>query len=123
MFLPVYASVEKLDRSLLEASHDLGATRAQTFTRITLPLTLPGIVGGSIIVFIPSLGNFVVPDVLGGAKVMMIGNLVEQQFLYARNWPFGAALSMIIMATVLVLMLLYVMLVLRRSSDDQSVTV
>lgn len=123
MFLPIYASVEKLDRSLIEASHDLGATRIQTFVRVILPLTLPGIVGGSIIVFIPSLGNFVVPDILGGAKVMMIGNLVEQQFLYARNWPFGAALSMIIMASVLVIMLGYVSLVLRRTGDDQSVAV
>ncbi|MDH3474197.1 MAG: ABC transporter permease [Rhodospirillales bacterium] len=123
MFLPLYASVEKLDRSLLEASHDLGATRTQTFLRVILPLTLPGIVGGSIIVFIPSLGNFIVPDVLGGAKVMMVGNLVEQQFLYARNWPFGAALAMMIMATVLLLMLFYVTLVLRRADDDQSVTV
>ncbi len=117
MFLPVYASVEKLDKSLLEASHDLGATRAQTFFRVVLPLTLPGIVGGSVIVFIPSLGNFIVPAVLGGAKVMMIGNLVEQQFLYARNWPFGAALSMMIMATVVLLMLVYVTLVLRRSDQ------
>lgn len=123
MFLPVYASVEKLDRSLVEASHDLGATRAQTFMRVILPLTLPGIVGGSIIVFIPSLGNFIVPDVLGGARVMMIGNLVEQQFLYARNWAFGAALAMIIMATVLVIMLAYVTLVLRRTSADQGVSV
>lgn len=123
MFLPIYASVEKLDKSLLEASHDLGATRTQTFLRVILPLTLPGIVGGSIIVFIPSLGNFIVPEVLGGAKVMMVGNLVEQQFLYARNWPFGAALAMMIMATVLLFMMVYVTLVLRRDDDDKSVTV
>lgn len=123
MFLPIYASVEKLDRSLLEASHDLGATRTQTFLRVILPLTLPGIVAGSIIVFIPTLGNFIVPDVLGGARVMMIGNLVEQQFLYARNWAFGAALSMIIITTVLVFLLVYVALVLRHSDDDQSVAV
>lgn len=123
MFLPLYASVEKLDKSLLEASHDLGATRLQTFLRVILPLTLPGIVGGSIIVFIPSLGNFIVPEVLGGAKVMMIGNLVEQQFLYARNWPFGSALAMLIMATVLVLMLVYVTMVLRRSDREQGIEV
>ena len=108
MFLPLFASIEKLDRSLLEASVDLGATRWQTLTQIVLPLTLPGIVGGSILVFIPSLGNFIVPDVLGGAKVLMIGNLVEQQFLSARNWPFGAALAMLIMATVLLVLLFYV---------------
>ena len=99
MFLPVYASVEKLDRSLVRASQDLGANPMQTFLRVILPLTLPGIVGGSIIVFIPALGNFVVPAVLGGAKVLMLGNLVEQQFLSARNWPFGAALAMLAMTS------------------------
>ena len=123
MFLPLYASIEKLDRGLLEASQDLGATRTQTFLRIILPLTMPGIVGGSIIVFIPSLGNFVVPDVLGGAKVLMMGNLVEQQFLSARNWPFGATLAMLIMATVLVFLLIYVRAVVHRGAADQSVQV
>jgi spermidine/putrescine transport system permease protein len=123
MFLPIYASVEKLDRSLLEASHDLGATSAQTFLRVIFPLTLPGIVGGSILVFIPTLGNFIVPDILGGARVMMIGNLVEQQFLYARNWAFGAAISIMIVAIMLVFLLAYVTLVLRHSQDDQSVAV
>ncbi|MCT8997313.1 ABC transporter permease [Chelativorans intermedius] len=108
MFLPVYASVEKLDMAMVEASFDLGAGRWQTFRRVILPMTLPGVIGGSIIVFIPSLGNFIVPSLLGGAKVMMIGNLIEQQFLSARNWPFGAALSMVVMATVLVLLLVYV---------------
>ncbi|MDH3379589.1 MAG: ABC transporter permease, partial [Gammaproteobacteria bacterium] len=97
MFLPIYASVEKLDHSLIEASSDLGGNSRQTFLRVILPLTLPGIAAGSVLVFIPSLGNFIVPDILGGAKVMMIGNLVEQQFLSARNWPFGAALSVMIM--------------------------
>jgi spermidine/putrescine transport system permease protein len=108
MFLPIYASVEKLDPSLLEASADLGAGRFRTFLRVTLPLTLPGIAAGSVLVFIPSLGNFVVPDLLGGAKVLMIGNLVEQQFLSARNWPFGAALSVMIMAAMFVLILIYI---------------
>lgn len=116
MFLPLYASLEKLDRSLDEASSDLGANRWQTFFRVTLPLSMPGIVGGSIIVFIPSLGNFVVPDLLGGAKVLMIGNLVEQQFLQARNWPFGSALAMMIMAAVLIFLLLYVALVNRADA-------
>lgn len=108
MFMPIYASVEKLDRKLLEASADLGASRWQSFWRIVFPLTLPGIAAGSIIVFIPSLGNFIVPSLLGGARVVMIGNLVEQQFLAARNWPFGAALAMLIMAAMLVFLLLYV---------------
>ncbi len=108
MFLPLYASIEKLDDSLIEASQDLGANRFQTFFRVILPMTLPGIVGGSIIVFIPSLGNFIVPSLLGGAKVVMTGNLIEQQFLSARNWPFGAALGMMVLASVLVLLLAYV---------------
>lgn len=107
MFLPIYASVEKLDRSLIEASSDLGGSPLQTFFRVTLPLTLPGIAAGAVLVFIPSLGNFIVPDLLGGAKVLMIGNLVEQQFLSARNWPFGAALSVMIMAVMFVLILIY----------------
>jgi spermidine/putrescine transport system permease protein len=108
MFLPIYASVEKLDPSLFEASADLGAGPLKTFFRVTLPLTVPGIAAGSVLVFIPSLGNFVVPDLLGGAKVLMIGNLVEQQFLSARNWPFGAALSVMIMAVMFVLILIYI---------------
>ena len=107
MFLPIYASVEKLDRSLVEASSDLGGSPRQTFLRVTLPLTLPGIAAGAVLVFIPSLGNFIVPDILGGAKVLMIGNLVEQQFLSARNWPFGAALSVMIMVVMFLLILIY----------------
>ena len=114
MFLPLYASIEKLDLSLIEASQDLGANRLQTFFRVILPMTLPGIVGGSIIVFIPSLGNFIVPSLLGGAKVVMIGNLIEQQFLSARNWPFGAALGMMVMAAVLILLLYYIRIVTRE---------
>jgi spermidine/putrescine transport system permease protein len=116
MFLPLYASLEKLDRGLLEASGDLGANRFKTFLRVTLPLSVPGMVGGSIIVFIPSLGNFVVPNLLGGAKVLMIGNLVEQQFLQARNWPFGSALAWMIMAAVLVFLLIYVKVINRADA-------
>ncbi|WP_374390997.1 ABC transporter permease [Tabrizicola sp.] len=108
MFLPLYAAVDNLDRAQVEASQDLGANRVQTFFKVILPQTLPGIMGGAVIVFIPSVGNFVVPDILGGAKGLMIGNLVEQQFLSARNWPFGSALSMIIMAVVLVVLTLSV---------------
>jgi len=107
MFLPIYASVEKLDQSLIEASSDLGGSPRQTFLRIVLPMTLPGIAAGAVLVFIPSLGNFIVPDILGGAKVLMIGNLVEQQFLSARNWPFGSALSVMIMVVMFVLILCY----------------
>lgn len=117
MFLPVYASIEKLDMSFIEASSDLGGSKIQTFWRVVLPLTLPGIVGGSIIVFIPSLGNFVVPELLGGAHVYMIGNMIEQQFLYARNWPFGAALAMMVMVTVLVFLLIYAITLSRTEAE------
>ncbi len=108
MFLPLYASIEKLDHSLVEASSDLGARPYQTFLRVILPGTLPGIAAGAVLVFIPSLGNFIVPDLLGGAKVLMIGNLVEQQFLSARNWPFGSALSVMIMLVMLALIILFI---------------
>ena len=108
MFLPLYASVDTLDRAQVEASLDLGANRVQTFVKVILPQTLPGIMGGAVIVFIPSVGNFIVPDLLGGAKGLMVGNLVEQQFLASRNWPFGSALSMIIMAVVLTVLLVAV---------------
>lgn len=107
MFLPLYASIEKLDHSLVEASSDLGANPFQTFLRVILPCTLPGIAAGAVLVFIPSLGNFIVPDLLGGAKVLMIGNLVEQQFLSARNWPFGSALSVMIMLVMFLLIVVY----------------
>lgn len=115
MFLPLYASVEKLDWTLIRASQDLGAGAFDTFRRIILPLTLPGIAAGCIIVFIPALGNFIVPAVLGGAKSMMLGNLIEQQFLAARNWPFGSALAMLVMAVVLVLLFIAI----RQERADQ----
>ena len=103
MFLPIYANVEKLDFSLIRASQDLGANPLQTFRRVILPLTAPGILGGSIIVFIPALGNFIVPSFLGGSKVQMTGNLIERSFLQSRDWPFGAALALLIMASVVIL--------------------
>ncbi|GCA53601.1 putrescine transport system permease protein PotH [Sinorhizobium sp. KGO-5] len=117
MFMPVYASVEKLDWTLVRASLDLGAGPVRTFLRIILPLTAPGIAGGALIVFIPALGNFVVPAVLGGAKVMMLGNLIEQQFLSARNWPFGSALAMMVMSVMLALLFVHVILSGRRGID------
>jgi spermidine/putrescine transport system permease protein len=105
MFLPIYANVEKLDYSLVRASQDLGANPLQTFRRVILPLTAPGIIGGSVIVFIPALGNFIVPSFLGGSKVQMTGNLIERSFLQSRDWPFGAALALLIMASVVVLVI------------------
>ncbi|MCX8996973.1 ABC transporter permease [Rhizobiaceae bacterium BDR2-2] len=104
MFLPLFASVDNLDRALIDASADLGAKPWQTFLKVTLPMTLPGIAGGSVIVFIPAAGNFIVPDVLGGARGLMTGNLIEQQFLSSRNWPFGSALAMVVMAVVFIVL-------------------
>jgi spermidine/putrescine transport system permease protein len=107
MVLPLYASIEKLDFSLVEAAQDLGANSLIAFRRIVLPLTMPGIVAGAIITFIPSVGAYVTPDLLGGAKAMMIGNLLQQQFLEVRDWPFGSAVGFILMVTVLLATMLY----------------
>ena len=101
MVLPVYASLEKLDPALLEAAESLGARPAARFARVTLPLSLPGVVAGCLLVFIPSLGAFLTPDLLGGAKQVMVGNLIQQQFGAARDWPFGSAVSFVLMALVL----------------------
>ncbi len=107
MVLPVYASLEKLDPALLEAAAGLGARPAARFLRVTLPLSLPGVVAGCLLVFIPALGAFLTPDLLGGAKQVMIGNLVQNQFTAARNWPFGSAASFVLMACVLLVVLVY----------------
>ncbi len=97
MVLPLYASIEKLDRSYLEASLDLGASQFRTFWKVTLPLTMPGVVSGVILVFIPALGSFLIPDLLGGTNAQMIGNVIARQFKSANDWPFGAALSFLLM--------------------------
>jgi spermidine/putrescine transport system permease protein len=107
MILPLYASLEKLDLSLLEAGSDLGANAVSTFWRVTVPLTMPGIVAGIILVFIPSLGQFVVSDLLGGAKTILLGNLIQNQFAVARNKPFGSAIAFELMAVVMLLLLAY----------------
>jgi spermidine/putrescine transport system permease protein len=98
MILPVYASIERLDPQLREAAANLGASRIRVFLDVTLPLTLPGALIGSIFVFVPSLGNFVVPELLGGGKTVMVGNLIRDQFLEARDWPFGAVIALIVVA-------------------------
>lgn len=108
MVLPVYASIEKLDFRLVEAGYDLYASRWRMFRRIVLPLVKPGIIAGSILVFIPSLGAYVTPRVLGGGKNLMLGNLIELQFGQGRNWPLGAALAIALMAIVMVALLYYV---------------
>jgi spermidine/putrescine transport system permease protein len=97
MVLPLYSTIERLDRSFLEASLDLGATQAQTFWRVTFPLTMPGVVTGIILVFIPCLGMFLISDELGGASSWMIGNVIQKQFGSSNDWPFGSALSFILM--------------------------
>ncbi|RME93055.1 MAG: ABC transporter permease [Candidatus Hydrogenedentota bacterium] len=107
MILPIYASIEKVDFLLLDAAKDLGANSMQVFAKIMLPLTLPGIIAGSILVLIPSLGAFITPDLLGGAKNLMIGNVIKDQFLAARNWPFGSAIAIILMVIVVLLLKLY----------------
>ena len=107
MILPIYASIEKLDMSLLEAAEVLGARPVSRFFRVTVPLTLPGIIAGCLLVFIPALGSFLGPDLMGGAKHMMIGNLVQNQFGAARNWPFGSAVSFVLMGVVLISMVIY----------------
>ena len=108
MILPLYASIEKMNPSLFEAAHDLGANSFQTFWRVMFPLTRPGIIAGSILVFVPTLGAFVTPDLLGGAKQTMMGNLIQNQYLKVRNWPFGSALSLILMGMVLIMLFVYV---------------
>ena len=93
MILPVYNAVSKLDNHLIEASYDLGASKITTFFKVIVPETLPGVFSGSLMVFIPAIGYFFISDILGGGKLMLIGNLIKNQFLTARNWPFGAAIS------------------------------
>jgi spermidine/putrescine transport system permease protein len=107
MVLPCYASLVGLDRSLLEAARDLYANPIKSFLRVTLPLTIPGIVSGSILVFVPSFGAFVTPDLLGGGKADMIGNLIQQQFGSAADWPFGSAISTVLMVVMLLGTFLY----------------
>jgi spermidine/putrescine transport system permease protein len=116
MVLPLYASMEKLDFRLIEAGYDLYASRWKVLSRIVIPLVKPGIIAGSILVFIPSLGAYVIPRVLGGGKNMMLGNLIELQFGAGRNWPLGAAISITLMALVMVALLFYV----RNASQSEA---
>lgn len=109
MVLPIYSSLEKLDFNLVEAAYDLGAGPWQALRRIVIPLTMPGVVAGSLLVFIPALGSYVTPELLGGGKALMIGNLIQGQFGAARNWPFGAALAFALFAIVLLVMMAYVL--------------
>jgi spermidine/putrescine transport system permease protein len=107
MVLPLYTSLEKIENSLLEAAADLGAPPWRAFLRVTLPLSVPGMIAGTILTFIPAMGMFVVSDILGGAKTILIGNVIQNQFKTARDWPFGAAASMLLMVLTMVLTLYY----------------
>ena len=106
MILPLYSSIERLDPELREASANLGATPVRTFISVTLPLTMPGVVIGSIFVFVPSIGNFVIPELLGGGKTVMVGNLIRDQFLKARDWPFGSVLAIVVIVSLMGLLVL-----------------
>lgn len=116
MVLPIYTSLEKLDWRLVEAAFDLGANRFQALKRIILPLALPGMLAGTTLVFIPALGNYIIPELLGGGKALMIGNLVQLQFGSAHNWPLGSALAFALFSLVL-LALLFNGLRQRRSTE------
>jgi len=108
MVLPLFAAIDRFDMRLLEAAYDLYASRMQVLRRVILPIVKPGIIAGSILVFVPSLGAYVTPRVLGGGKQMMIGNFIELQFGQGRNWPLGSALSMALLVVVMVALLIYV---------------
>ncbi len=107
MILPLYSSVSKINQSIINASHDLGAGNWKTFTKIIFPLTIPGLFNGALMVFIPSLAYFFISDILGGGKAMLIGNLIKNQFLTARNWPFGAAISIVLLIITFILVAIY----------------
>ncbi len=120
MILPLYANLEKHDPSLLDAAQDLGASRSQRFWKITWPLSLPGVFAGAVLVFIPSLGIFAIPDLLGGTNGIMIGNVIKQQFVEARDWPFGSVLSLVLTAFTLALIGLAAKLGQPRRNTDST---
>ncbi len=117
--LPLFSSIEKLDKTFLEVSSDLGAKPWQTFFKVTLPLTFPGVVAASLLVFIPTLGLFFISDLMGGAKTMIIGNLIKNQFLTARNWPFGSAASIILMVLTLIMIFFYLRVSGGKTDDTE----
>jgi spermidine/putrescine transport system permease protein len=111
--LPLYATLERLDKNLLEAAADLGARPWTTLTRIVIPLCGPGFRAAGLLVFIPCLGAYLTPDLLGGSKTVMVGNVIQNQFTTARDWPFGSAVSLLLMAIVMILL----MLLIRRDGE------
>lgn len=107
MILPLYANIEKLDIRFIDAARDLGANTITIFTRVILPLTLSGIVGGIVLVFLPAMSMFYIPDILGGAKSLLVGNLIQNEFLSAHNWPLGSAVSIVLTLSMGLLLLIY----------------
>ncbi len=120
MVLPLYAALERLDRRYIEAARDLGASPIKTFWRVVLPLTMPGIVSGCMLVFLPGIGMFYVSDVLGGAKAMLLGNFIRDQFLSTRNWPLGAAASVTLTVLMAFMLVLYWKSTARLNAGDQA---
>jgi spermidine/putrescine transport system permease protein len=118
VILAIYSALQRLDPTYAEASRDLGAGAVQTFLRITLPLTAPGVAAGAVFVFVLSIGNFVTPDLLGGGKFQMVGNLIYDQFLSARDWPFGAALSALLIALMMALLFAQALATLRARGEN-----
>src|SRR5690606_683173 len=112
--LPMYASIEKFDHTLIEAANDLGANAQRAFWRVMLPMTLPGVIAAVVLTLVPVVGAFITPDIMGGGKVEMIGTLINRQFGVARNWPFGSAMSLMLMLLVLVGVIFY----FRSSSEE-----
>ena len=119
MILQIHTSLCKMDNSLLEASADLGANKAQTFMRVTLPLSLPGVINGITLVFLPAVSSFFIPKLLGGGQYFLIGNLIENQFITAGEWNFGSAISMI-MAVIMILMMAAVRKVEKRNQGGEA---
>jgi spermidine/putrescine transport system permease protein len=122
MVFPLYVAIERMDRGLVEASRDLGASRWRTFRQVTLPLTMPGIMTGCLLTFIPMLGEYVVPQILGGAKSFLIGSLVANQVVTAVDWPFGAALSLVLVVVLLVVIFVYLRVLGRRAEESLGAT-
>jgi spermidine/putrescine transport system permease protein len=110
MVLPLYASLERLDRAVLEAAADLGATPAECFAKVTLPLTKGGMLSGSVLVFVPSVGEFLIPELLGGAKTMLLGKFIALKFTGLRHWPLGAAYALVLIAIIVLLLVTYLRL-------------
>ena len=119
MILQIHTSLTKMDKSLLEAANDLGADRVQRFLRVTLPLSMPGVISGITLVFLPAVSSFFIPKLLGGGQFVLIGNVIESQFLTSGNWNFGSAISMIM--AVIIMISMYITKKVDRNVDERGV--